>query len=103
MIGYSKSFNSIRDVTKLDGGQGKKQVWRSHVFNLRSFGSKCTQLQKVLVRLLKLFGAPCSDSAPGETSPFPLVTPLTAMRVLLVFERYNSIETSIYPVFSCLK
>ena len=32
--------------------------------NLRSFGSKCTALQKVLVTLLGHFGVPCSDSAP---------------------------------------
>jgi len=31
--------------------------------NLRSFGSKCTVLKQVLVTLLGLFGAPCSDSA----------------------------------------
>ena len=51
---------------------------------LRSFGSKCTALKKVLVTLLWLFGAPAviwllhSDSAPGESrSPCtPLVTSL---------------------------
>jgi len=34
--------------------------------NLRSFGSKCSVLKKVLVTLLGLFGTLCSDSAPGE-------------------------------------
>ena len=42
--------------------------------NLRSFGSKCTVLKKVFVTLLGVFGAPRSDSAPGNCAP--LVTPL---------------------------
>jgi len=41
---------------------GKTQVWPC--LNLRSFGSKCTVLKKVLVILLGLFGAPRSHSAP---------------------------------------
>jgi len=51
--------------------------------NLRSFGSKCTVLMKVLVTLLGLFSPPAvircprSDSAHEQLcSPFPLVTPL---------------------------
>ena len=47
---------------------------------LRSFGSKCTVLKKVLMTLLGLFGAPRSDSAPGELFPLaPLVTPLVSV------------------------
>ena len=38
---------------------------------LRSFRSKCT-LKKVLVTFLGLFGAPRSDSAPGELCPLSL-------------------------------
>jgi len=38
--------------------------------SLMSFGSKCTALKKVLVTLLGLFGAPCSDSVPRELCPF---------------------------------
>jgi len=45
--------------------------------NLRSFGPKYTLLKKVLAKLLGLFGAPGSDSAPGESCPLaPVVTPL---------------------------
>ena len=40
--------------------------------NLRSFGSKSTLLKKVLVRLLRLFGVPRSDSAPGNCAPLAL-------------------------------
>ena len=36
---------------------------------LRSFGSICTVLKKVLVTLLGLFGYPRSDSAPRELCP----------------------------------
>jgi len=36
--------------------------------NLRSFGSKCSALKKVLMTLLGLF-APRSDSVPGELCP----------------------------------
>jgi len=45
--------------------------------NLRSFGNKCTILTKVLVILLRLFGAPCSDSTPAELFPpfLPLFYP----------------------------
>jgi len=45
--------------------------------NLRSFGSKCIVLKKVLVTLLGPFGAPRSDSAPGELCPLdpPRYTP----------------------------
>jgi len=44
--------------------------------NLRSFGSKCTVLKKVVVTLFGLFGAPPPQwfGAPGNCSP--LVTPL---------------------------
>jgi len=50
--------------------------------NLRSFGSKCAVLKKVLVTLLGFFGAPGSDLAPhSDSAPgklySPLVTPLT--------------------------
>jgi len=52
--------------------------------HIRSFGSKCTVLKKVLATLLGLFGAPRSglaphsDSAPGEFyAPLsPILTPL---------------------------
>jgi len=58
-----------RGVTRLDGAQGKKQVWRPPCWNLRSYGSNVTVLNKVLVTLLGLFGASRSDSAPGELCP----------------------------------
>jgi len=68
--------------------QGRNEVrWRpgqeakfgAPCSNLRSFGSKCTVLKKVLVTFLKLFDAPAvmrrphDDSAPGEL--FPLAPP----------------------------
>jgi len=49
---------------------------------LRSFGSKCTVLMKVLVTLLGLFGAPPIDSAPGELCP-PCLSP--SLRLWLLF------------------
>jgi len=60
-------------LVKMCGNQGRNEVRlrpgqearlappRS---NLRSFGSKCTPLKKVLAILLGLSDAPCSDSAP---------------------------------------
>ena len=74
-----------RDVTKLDGARDNKQVWSLAPLcsNLRSFGSKCAALKKVLVTLLGLFGAlrnnsrPHGDSAPGKFPPLPsFITPL---------------------------
>jgi len=57
---------------------GAKKKFGSPMFELRSFGSKCTVLKKVLATLLGLFGAP-SDSALGAFTPLaPLVVPLNA-------------------------
>ena len=68
---------------------------------LRSFGSKCTVLKKVLMTLLGLFGAPRSDSAPGELFPpflwvlFFLVTLYLGM-VFTIDEGWNmEIDTRI--------
>jgi len=44
--------------------QGQKASLPLPRSKLWSFGSKCTVLKKVLVRLLGLLGAPCSHSAP---------------------------------------
>jgi len=64
---------------------GQEKSLASPCSNLRSFGSKCAVLKKVLVTLLALCGAPRShsvphsDSAPGNCVPLsPLVTPITA-------------------------
>ena len=63
-----------RDVTRLDGARGKKQVWRPHVRN-RSWGRKCTALKKALVTFLDFSAAPAviwrlhGDSATGELCP----------------------------------
>ena len=46
-----------------------QEVWHPSCSNLRSFGSNCTVLKKVLVTLLGLFFTPCSDSASGEMRP----------------------------------
>ena len=70
---FCDCYDSSRGVTRLDGAQGKKQVWPCS--NLKSFGSKCTVLKKVFVTLLGLYGAPAViwrphiDTAPGELCP----------------------------------
>jgi len=52
--------------------------------NLRSFGSKCTILKKVLVALLGLFGAPIVTRRQGNYAPLaPLVTHLCAQHARL--------------------
>jgi len=48
---------------------GKETSLAPPFSNLRSFGSKCTVLKKVVMTLL-LPLAPRSDSAPGEMFPF---------------------------------
>jgi len=54
MLEITPIFNGMaRGVTRLDGAQGKKQI----VFKI-FIGSKCIILKKVLVTLLRLFGAP---------------------------------------------
>jgi len=80
------------------GDQGRNEVrWRpgheaslAHPYsNLRSFGSKCTVLKKIFVKLLGLFGAfavvwrpPQWFGARGIVRPFaPLATPLVAGRI----------------------
>ena len=69
--------------------QGRNKVrWRQEkeasvalpCSSLRSFGSKCTVLKKVLVKLLGLFGALRSDLVPRKLFPLtPLTTPLIAV------------------------
>jgi len=55
--------------------------------NLRSFGSKCTVLKKVVVTLLGLFGATRSDTTPGNCAPLPpLVTPLSDSHSFITVE-----------------
>jgi len=50
---------------------GARSKFGAPMFEPEVFGSKCTVLRKVLVTLLGLFGAPHSDSAPGELcSPY---------------------------------
>jgi len=76
-----KSRLTIENVTY---HQGCKEVrWRPGqevslappCSNLRSYGTNCTVVKKVLATLLRLFGAltvirrPHSDSAPGELCP----------------------------------
>jgi len=62
-----------RDVMRLDGARGKKQVLRTHV--RRPFGSKYTVLKKVLVTLsglssgLAVIQRPQNDSSPGNCVP----------------------------------
>jgi len=48
------------------GQEANSEPPRSH---LSSFGKKLTVLKNVRVTLLGLFGATCSDSAPGELCP----------------------------------
>jgi len=53
--------------------------------NLKSFGSNCTVLKKVLVTLLGLFGAPAVIRRPGIYAPNALlVTPLLQRSIKLV-------------------
>ena len=54
-----------RGGTRLDGARDNKQFWSlaPACLNLRSLGSNCNILKKVLVTLLGLFGVPRSDSA----------------------------------------
>ena len=71
-------------ITHVHCAQGRNEVrWRPGqegslappCSNLRSFGSKCAALKKVLATLLGFFGAPRSDSAPMKLFA-PLVMPL---------------------------
>jgi len=50
-----------RDVRRLDGARGKKQVWRPHV-RIRSFGAE-------VLDLVGIFRRPSSDSAPVILHP----------------------------------
>ena len=45
-------------VLRLDGSQGKMQVWHPPCSKMRFFESECTVLKKILVTLLELFLAP---------------------------------------------
>jgi len=47
---------------------GQETNLASPYLNLRYFGSKCIALKKKLTTLLRLFGAPPSDTAPGALS-----------------------------------
>jgi len=95
---YQSSQNdqsrTLLNVFKRSFGQGRNEVrWRPGqetslalpCSNLRSFGSKCSAMEKVLVTLLAVFGASCSHSPivirrPGNCATFaPLVTPLSSV------------------------
>jgi len=59
---------------------GKETSLASPYSILRSFGSKCTVLKKVLLALLGLFGTPAVIRRSRKCAPLhPLVTPLDAM------------------------
>jgi len=63
---FAKSAKWQKGVTRLDGAQGTKEVWRPHVRT--SFGSKCIVLKKKRGTLLGLFRVP-SGSAPEASCP----------------------------------
>jgi len=86
--------DETRGVTRLDGARGKKQYAGVPMLEPEFFGSKCisywskyTVLKyiKVLVTLLGLFGAPHSDSAPGELFlPCPLAASMNETTITLI-------------------
>jgi len=51
-----------RDVTTLFGSRGKKQVWYPPMFAPEVSRKKIYCIEKVLLTLLRLFGAPRSHS-----------------------------------------
>jgi len=86
---------------KLDRALGKEASFAPPCSNLRSLGRKFTVLKKVLVKLLRLFGAPNrhlvsatvirhphNDPASGELCPLchPVVTTLYARDNLPITE-----------------
>jgi len=67
----------IQGRNKVRWRPGKEACLAPPSSNPRSLGSKFTVLKISLVTLFGVFGAPRSDSAPGELCPpSPLVTPL---------------------------
>jgi len=106
---------STRGVPRLDGGQSKKQVWRSHVGTYKIFRKQmcCIEKSAVHATLLGLFcaslwfGAPY-DSTPGALFPLaPLVTSLISaktchnlssnlqQRSIVWYAFWNTTETNI--------
>ena len=63
-----------RGVMRIDGARGNKQVLAPPCSNLRSFGSKCTVLKKVLVTFLGLLAHPAVIRRPRNVPP--LITTL---------------------------
>jgi len=59
-----------KGVMRLDGAQGKKQIWRSH---LRK-PMRC--IEENTCDIVGIFQRPCSDMVPGKLCA-PFVTPLT--------------------------
>jgi len=74
--------------------------------NLKSFGSKCTVLKKVLVTLLGLFGAPIVIRRPGNCAPIvaPLGTTYFDVKTIS-FMPANSVlaktRHAVHPKFNC--
>jgi len=68
---------AFKNVRRLDGARGKRQVWRPHV---RTWALPetdfLTVLKKVLVTLLRLFGAPLVVRHRAIVPHLPIVTPL---------------------------
>jgi len=108
IIGSWWKCDTGRDVTRLDGAQGKRHVWRPRIRNW-SFRSKCTVLKKVLVVLLGLRD-PRSDSSSGELCPLwaPSLRPWIlavvcheGVGVFSVFQLILLLWPLTFPCFSC--
>ena len=65
---------TVRDITRLDGARGMKQVWRPCV---RTWGlSEANVLHWSSCDIVRTFRRPHSDLAPGEWCPLPPVITL---------------------------
>jgi len=80
----SNMGTSAQGRIKVRWRPGKEASLAPPCSNLRSFGSKCTVLKKVLVTLLRLFGAPAVIHRPGNcgncSGPLQVLT--QALRVI---------------------
>ena len=68
-LAFTKAVQQGRNEVRWCLGQEASLV--SQCLNLRSFGSKCTVLKKVLVTLLGHFGALIVIRCPVNYAPFP--------------------------------
>jgi len=69
---FAKRTLQLQERNEVRWRPGQEACLAPPCLNLKSFGSKCTAVKKVLVTLLGLFGVPMMIRRPGNCAPLAL-------------------------------